>query len=307
MARGRSLARVSAGIDGVHPCGEAPAPVLSHREGNVADWVASLDIDGWSLGFALLTAIATWVLAVLARKGTRSLLAKVPALTPAVQTLIVRVVNYGIILLGVGIALSFFGASIQPLIAVALIVGVVLVLVLRGIADNFAAGVVLQTRRPIAIGDEIESDGTVGIVQELNGRAVVVRTVDGQTVHLPNAEVLQNPLVNNSAHGARRSTVEVRVATGTATPSLDEVCAVAIDAAAAATGVHRHEPLVVRTIARTPTRTVLHLQVWHHPLHGVAVRSAVVDAVADALASHSFDAVVTSDVPATPLTPADRI
>ena len=110
----------------------------------MADWVVSLDIDGWSLGLALLTAIATWVLAVLARKGTRRLLAKVPALTPS-----------------------------------------------------------LQTRRPNA--------------------------------------------------------------------------------------------------------TVLHLQFWHHPLHGVAVRSAVVDAVADALAARSIDAVVTSEVPAAPLTPADRI
>ncbi|MFB6611062.1 mechanosensitive ion channel family protein [Agromyces sp. NPDC056379] len=273
----------------------------------MADWVGSLDIDGWSLGLALLTAIATWLLAVLARKGTRRLLAKVPALTPALQTLIVRVVNYAIILLGVGIALSFFGASIQPLIAVALIVGVVLVLVLRGIADNFAAGVVLQTRRPIAIGDEIESDGTVGIVQELNGRSVVVRTADGQTVHLPNANVLQNPLVNNSAHGARRSTVEVRVAAAADGPSADELGTVAIDAVRAAAGVHRHEPLVVQTIARTSTRSVLHLQFWHHPLHGVAVRSAVVDAVADALASRSLDAVVTSDVPTAPLTPADRI
>ena len=276
----------------------------------MADWVASLDIDGWSLGLALLTAIATWVIAVLARKGTRKLLAKVPALTPALQTLIVRVVNYAIILLGVGIALSFFGASIQPLIAVAIIIAVVLVLVLRGIADNFAAGVVLQTRRPISIGDEIESDGTVGIVQELNGRSVVVRTVDGQTVHLPNATVLANPLVNNTAHGARRSTVEVRVASDEPAndrPAIDEVGAVVIDAATVATGVHRHEPLVVQTIARTPTRTVLHLQFWHHPMHGVAVRSAVVDAVADALASRSLVAVVTSDVPATPLTPADRI
>ena len=38
---------------------------------------------------------------------------------------------------------------------------------------------------------------------------------------------------------------------------------------------------------------------------GLAVRSAVVDAVA--LAARSLDAVVTSDVPTSPLTPADRI
>ncbi|HEY9366778.1 MAG TPA: hypothetical protein VIP55_09115 [Agromyces sp.] len=78
-------------------------------------------------------------------------------------------------------------------------------------------------------------------------------------------------------------------------------------AATAATGVHRHEPLVVQIIARTPARAVLHLQFWHHPLHGVAVRSSVVDAVADALAARSLDAVVTSDVPTAPLTLADRI
>jgi hypothetical protein len=40
---------------------------------------------------------------------------------------------------------------------------------------------------------------------------------------------------------------------------------------------------------------------------GLAVRSAVVDAVADAMAARSLDAVVMSDVPTSPLTPVDRI
>ena len=83
----------------------------------------------------------------------------------------------------------------------------VLVLALRGIADNFAASVVLQARHPIALGDEIESGDFVGVVTELNGRSVVIRTVDGRTVHVPNGEILQERLVNNSTHGARRSEI----------------------------------------------------------------------------------------------------
>ena len=66
-------------------------------------------------------------------------------------------------------------------ITVAIVFGVILALALRGIADNFAAGIVLQTRRPIHIGDEVESLGYVGNVLEMDGRAVVIETFDGRT------------------------------------------------------------------------------------------------------------------------------
>ena len=101
--------------------------------------------------------------------------------------------------------------AIQPLITVAIVFGVILALALRGIADNFASGIVLQTRRPIHIGDEVESLGYVGNVLDMDSRAVVIETFDGRTVHLPNSEVLGDPLINHSTKGARRSEVEVRV------------------------------------------------------------------------------------------------
>lgn len=51
-----------------------------------------------------------------------------------------------------------------------IILGVVLALVLRGIADNFAAGVVIQSRHPVRLGDEIDALRYVGTVRALNGR-----------------------------------------------------------------------------------------------------------------------------------------
>ncbi|MFF2388457.1 mechanosensitive ion channel family protein [Agromyces sp. NPDC058104] len=276
----------------------------------MGDVWASLELNGWSIAGIVATLLATWLLASLARRGVRAALARVPNLTVGVQRLAERIVVYGIWLIGIGIALSFLGASMQPVLAIALVVGVVLVLVLRGIADNFAASVVLQTRHPVAVGEEIESGGFVGTVTELNGRSVVIRTVDGRTVHVPNSELLGERFVNNSAHGARRSEIEVRVehpwdpGTGAEDVSApDPVRALVVEAVEGAKGVHRHESVQLRPITLGAGRAVYRVRYWHHPLHGVAVTDAVVDSVASALAARGVRAVVTSDLPPAPLTP----
>lgn len=279
----------------------------------MGDVWASLELNGWSIAAIVITLLASWLLASLARKAVRAALQRVPNLSAGVRRLAERIVVYGIWLLGIGIALSFLGASVQPVLAIALIVGVVLVLVLRGIADNFAASVVLQTRHPVAIGDEIESSGFVGTVTELNGRAVVLRTVDGRTVHVPNTQILGEPLVNNSTHGARRSEIEVRVehaaeprgdAAAGAEAEADPVRVLVADAVSDAQGVHRHERVQLRPITLGADRSVYRVRYWHHPSHGIAVTDAVVDAVSTALSARGVRAVVTSDLPPAPLTPS---
>ncbi|MGI9821953.1 mechanosensitive ion channel family protein [Agromyces sp. Marseille-Q5079] len=262
----------------------------------MADWWASLDLDAWSITAIVVTMLATWLLAWLARKGVRRVVERVPALTEGVKVLAVRLTGYAIWLLGIGIALTFLGASIQPVLAIAVIVGVVLVLVLRGVADNFASGVVIQTRHPFALGDEIASGDVVGVVVESNARAVVLRTTDGRIVHVPNSTVLREPLFNNSVRGARRSEVEVRL-TDTASADRAEVRATLASAATGAEGVHHREPITVLPVTIGPGRSVYRVQFWHHPLRGATVTAAVVDALGDALAVHGHVGVVTSDPP----------
>ncbi|KQM82071.1 mechanosensitive ion channel family protein [Agromyces sp. Leaf222] len=268
----------------------------------MADWWSTLVINGWSIAAIVLTLLASWLLAFLARKGVRAAMLRVPSLSDGVRVLAERIVVYSIWLIGIGVALSFLGASVQPLLAIALIVSVVLVLVLRGVADNFAASVVLQARHPIALGDEITSGDFTGRVLELNGRSVVIRTPDGRTVHLPNSGLLQDPLVNASAHGARRSEVEVRVASG------DQALRQRIsDAAAQAHGVHGKEGVHLLPITLAGDRAVYRVQFWHHPVHGVAVTAAVVDAVASALVGAGVESVVTSVPPSPPLAPPTEV
>ncbi|MFD5863846.1 mechanosensitive ion channel domain-containing protein [Agromyces sp. NPDC127015] len=261
----------------------------------MAEWWSTLDINGWSIAGIVVTLLATWILARLSRRGARAAMARVPSLDDGVRLLAERVVGYTVWLIGIGIALSFLGGSVQPILAIALVVAVVLVFVLRGIADNFAASVVLQTRHPVGVGDELEVGDVVGVVTELNGRSVIVRSYDGRTVHLPNSQLLTEAFSNNSAHGARRSEIEVRAA-ASGTPR-----ELIVEAVSGTHGVHRRETIQLRPITIGPDREVYRVRFWHHPANGVAVTAAVVDAVATALAERGIGAVVTSEPPPPPL------
>nr|WP_246306834.1 mechanosensitive ion channel domain-containing protein [Herbiconiux flava] len=216
-----------------------------------------------------------------------------------------RIVRYAILLVGIGVAFAFLGASVQPLIAVALIVGAVVVLALRGISANFAAGLVLQTRHPIKVGDEIEVGGYVGAVRELNGRSVVIVTRDGRNVHIPNSQVLESPLVNHSELGLRRSDVEVRVQAGA--EGAEPVRSLIAEAVASVEGVDKARAGTVLLQSSEPDRVVLLVRFWHHPLAAPAICSPVVQAIADALHGAGHPAVVTSALPAVALTPPPRM
>jgi small-conductance mechanosensitive channel len=216
-----------------------------------------------------------------------------------------RFAKYAVWVIGAGVSLSFLGAEVQPLLSAVLIIGIIAVLALRGIAENFGAGLVIQTRRTIEIGDTIETMGYIGTVSAVDGQAVVIDTVDGQIIHLPNAEVLRNPIVNDSAHGRRRSAIEVRVATGI--DAIDRVRDLVATAVTATASVDPDIAPVIATTAIEPARLTLQVKVWHDPVADIGARSDVMHAIAAALANEHYDATVQAPPPAPASTPPPKL
>ncbi len=268
------------------------------------------NVSVWSVVFAVLSVVAGWIASHFARKGVLTLGHRAAGLSDTMVDVAARLVQYVLIFLGIGIALGFLGASIQPLLAVTIIAAVIIFLVLRGVADNFAAGVLVQSRQPVKLGEEIlfeGPDGQIsGVVKELNGRAVIVTTSDGRTAHIPNLQLLSNVLVNDSRHGARRSEVQARIAR-TDDRELGTIIGLLTDSAALVEGVHARES--VRALVRevSDERWIIRLQFWHHPLHGPVVTSDVITAVAGALSDAGVAGVVTDDPAPAPLAPPGKL
>lgn len=246
------------------------------------------------------------MLSVFAKKGTLTVLRKLQGISEGAAILTARIVRYVILLVGVGVAFAFLGASVQPLLAVGLLVAAVIFLALRGISANFAAGVVLQTRHPIKVGDEIEAGEYVGTVRELNGRSVVITTRDGRTVHVPNSTLLEDPLVNHSALGHRRSEIQIRCATNEHT-TVEALRGLVTRAVHDIEGVYSREPVKVLTQTITADGTTVLVQFWHHPLAAPGIVSDVVEVVSRSLGEAGLRATVTSEIPSPPLTPSPPV
>ncbi|HEY5889977.1 MAG TPA: mechanosensitive ion channel domain-containing protein, partial [Acidimicrobiia bacterium] len=147
-------------------------------------------IESWEVVLAVLVLILAWILSLFTRRGIRRFGSHLRGVDDELLELAARFGSYTVLFIGIGVSLSVLGAPIQPLLAAAVIFGIVLAISLRGIADNFASGIVIQTRGTIHVNDEIAALGYQGRVRELNGRSVVVETSDGALVHLPNARIL---------------------------------------------------------------------------------------------------------------------
>ncbi|GJM38633.1 MAG: hypothetical protein DHS20C19_20000 [Acidimicrobiales bacterium] len=197
--------------------------------------------------------------------------------------LVVRIVRWTVLLFGFIYAASIVGVQVGPLIGALGLGGLAIALALQPVLQNLFAGVVLQTERPLECGEEITTNGYDGVVLEVTGRAVLLKTFEGELVTIPNSMVLDNPLVNHSREGHRRTRVDVGVAYRSDLPTVTAVLRAAV------TGVdgvrESPEPTVV---ARTFGDSSIDYQIdfWHLAKNSVEreTRSSVIVAVHAALA-----------------------
>ena len=66
----------------------------------------------------------------------------------------------------------------------------------QNIINNFISGWILMWERPIRIGDWVEIDGMVGVVEEINTRSTRLKRIDGVHLLLPNSKLLEDTVIN---------------------------------------------------------------------------------------------------------------
>jgi len=125
---------------------------------------------------------------------------------PVVVDLLVQLVRLGIVALGIFLVLDQLGwrqATLSFLAGLG-IVGIAIGFALQDIVKQFAAGVLLLMLRPFNIGDHVKIGVFEGQVMQVQLRATILKTVNGDEVLIPNADVYTTAITNTSRYRLRR-------------------------------------------------------------------------------------------------------
>ncbi len=199
--------------------------------------------------------------------------------------LVARAIGWVIILTGFVTALTVLGIDMVPALMILIVVGVVFIFVGKGLLANFSAGLVIQGTPMFFVGDQVTTAAGTGTVTFVTGRTVVIRTEDGREVHIPNSIITNDPVINLTHLGSRRTSLRVGVAYGTDLGEAKQLIEAAVRGCETTLVDPSPEALVS---AFGDSGVLFEVHFWHDPtiVGGLRGVDAAARAIAEAFAEH---------------------
>ncbi len=127
------------------------------------------------------------------------------------EILIGRLSYGGVWVLGSIIALGVLGLDFAALLGAFGLTSVAIGFSLKDVLSNYISGVILLAARPFKINDQVLIQEFEGTITQIQLRGTTLQTYDGRSVYIPNQEVFQASITNNTASPRRRSSVLVGI------------------------------------------------------------------------------------------------
>jgi small conductance mechanosensitive channel len=162
--------------------------------------------------FAPITAVSLVILLIfwLSARGAAALarrLLKQRVNSPLLADIAARGAALLVFLIGIYLVLQVAGLTrlAVTVLGGTGLVGIIVGLAFREIAENSLASILLSVRNPFRKGDWIEIGEYQGIVQNLNMRTTILLTLDGNHIQIPNSLVFKSVVTNFSSNPNRRA------------------------------------------------------------------------------------------------------
>lgn len=101
-------------------------------------------------------------------------------------------------------AVTQLGVEMTSFVALLGAAGLAIGMAFSGTLSNFAGGVMILLFKPFKVGDLIETQGEIGVVDEILIFNTILKTTDSKTVILPNGTVANGTIVNFTKSKKRR-------------------------------------------------------------------------------------------------------
>lgn len=221
--------------------------------------------------------IMAFVIFVIGRKvanklsaGTASLLNKSPNSDPSLSRFFASVVRYLLLVVVIMAALTVLGVNTSSITGMIMGLGAAMAFVLQGALGNLAAGVMVLLFRPYSVGDEVEIDGTKGVVTAIELTATRMTTRDNVELIVANGKAWNGIVRNHTALGARRLDMDFGIDYDA---NIDTAIEVITRAAAQDPRVHSEPAPWAKVILLNESSVDLQLRVWsdYSDLRGLKV------------------------------------
>ncbi|HUH04666.1 MAG TPA: mechanosensitive ion channel [Kofleriaceae bacterium] len=191
------------------------AGVFADLGDKVVGWGRSLVLMIPNIIAALVILIASVVLSKLLARLFCRVLSRAH-FEKSLQALLHTLMRAAVIMIGGIVAMQVLqlDKAATTLLAGAGIIGLALGFAFQDFSANLIAGVALAVRRPMRIGDIIETNDIFGRVESIQLRTTFLRQPDGKRVMIPNRKIFEETLTNYSEEGHLRVEVTCGVSYG---------------------------------------------------------------------------------------------
>lgn len=184
-------------------------------------------------------------------------------------------IGYGSVwTVGTILALGVLGLDFATLLGTLGLTSVAIGFSLKDVLSNYISGIILLAARPFRINDQVVIGEYEGTITQIQLRATTIQTYDGRKVYIPNQEVFQSSIVNNTASLIRRSSIIVGIDYGA---DIDTARQIIEQAIADVEAVESDPPPVVLVQELAPSTVNLEVRFWvnSHRLEFLHVTSQV--------------------------------
>lgn len=164
-----------------------------------------------------VVAILIFVIGWIASKWAHRLclrLARRSEVDEALARFLAAIAQYAVLAVAAIAALGQVGIQTTSLVALFGAAGLAIGLALQGNLSHFASGVMILLFRPFTLEDYVTVGGKSGTVKDIGLFATTLTTPENQKVILPNSSITSDSIVNHTALGTLRSSIEVGVEYG---------------------------------------------------------------------------------------------
>jgi small conductance mechanosensitive channel len=163
------------------------------------------------IGIAILVVVVFWLLSLLVLHWDAPY--KRLRINPLLHGLIRQMLRAIILLLGILFALDILDvtALVGAIVGAAGLLGLAIGFGVRDIVENYLAGILLSLRSPFTVNDLVQVENHEGRVVRLTSREMVLMTLDGNHVRIPNSLVFKSVIHNYTRNPRRRFDFKVGV------------------------------------------------------------------------------------------------